>query len=83
MCIYGKIVSNWKFEQNRFILNVEKPFNTTANIILPCNSFENIEIIKGEKINKDNISIKSNRACINTGSGKYTFTISVEKLIQN
>ena len=32
---YGKAVSHWTLEGNHFTLNVEVPFNTTADIYLP------------------------------------------------
>lgn len=34
-CLYGKIVSNWKIEDGKFKLDVQIPFGTKAQIILP------------------------------------------------
>lgn len=33
--IYGRVESNWRLENGKFLLEVTIPFNTTASVVLP------------------------------------------------
>jgi hypothetical protein len=74
----GKITSNWEMSGNTFILNVEIPVNTTAEIFLPTQKtscvFETEKKIKRSKdikiINKRRENIK-----VLIGSGNYKFKV--------
>jgi alpha-L-rhamnosidase len=76
--IYGKIISNWKKEKDSFVLDVQIPANTTANIFLPTNKKEKI-FESGRQINsKKEIKfacVENEKTILQIGSGKYHFEI--------
>ncbi len=53
---YGKIVSSWKMNGNEFQLNVVIPPNTTAKVIIPGDTKQ--ELVLDENTFKENINIK-------------------------
>jgi alpha-L-rhamnosidase len=75
---YGKIISNWKIKRKNFLLDVEIPVNTDAEIILPLAEsiyiFENNKRIIQSKGNKTMINA-SGSVGIKVGSGKYSFRV--------
>lgn len=75
--INGHIASDWKSEKNRFLLNVEIPVNTTATIVLPTKSQEDILLnkksVSSQLINKEYPI--NNKTAIDLGSGKYSFEV--------
>ncbi len=77
--INGKIVSDWKAEQGRFILDIVIPVNTTATVILPSGLTGQIRIntmpVKSEMINGKYNSI--HETALELGSGKYHFEIDI------
>lgn len=74
---YGNIISDWHFEQDRFILDVTIPHNTRATVYIPTN---NTSLIKenGRSISKnENIKLLPNEgqlAVFELGSGNYSFS---------
>ncbi len=73
--VYGKIISDWKKDNESYILYVSIPVNTTAEVWIP--SKENSVITEGGK-SISNKEIKFVRyqdgyAVVETGSGEYTF----------
>jgi len=75
--IHGKIVSEWKLENKRFILKIKIPANTNARVIIPAKNIENItesnrpvKKAKGVEL----ISFKNGTAIFEVLSGEYTFT---------
>ncbi|OXU15095.1 family 78 glycoside hydrolase catalytic domain [Sedimentisphaera salicampi] len=72
--IRGEIKTEWKIEGGKFILDVEIPANTSANVYLPT---ENIESIRqnGHKI-KD-AEPAQEAAVVHIGSGQYRFESSI------
>jgi hypothetical protein len=77
---YGKIVSEWKLnENNELSLYVEIPCNTTASVIIP--------LAEGEKLLENDTEISrnqydtinklgNNKAVVKVGSGKYSFRVA-------
>jgi len=43
ICRFGKILSKWERKKDEFLLEVEIPKNTTAEVILPDSTFHNIK----------------------------------------
>lgn len=75
--MHGKIVSDWKVEDNNFIYTVTIPANTSADVILPTDNENDITVnnkkisqIKNIKYYKENNSIK-----LYLMSGNYIFRI--------
>jgi alpha-L-rhamnosidase len=64
---YGLVVSSWKIEKNKFILDVEIPVNTNATIEFPTNKIETIKEA-GAAINAKSKVV---------GSGKYHFEMEL------
>lgn len=75
--MHGKIVSDWKVEDNNFIYTVTIPANTSADVILPTDNENDITVnnkkiiqIKNIKYYKENNNIK-----LYLMSGNYIFKI--------
>jgi len=74
--IRGRITSNWALEPGKLILEVEVPFNTSAEVYIP--SFENAEISEG-KLQLKNVegveyigySEGNHRLKVNSGNYKF------------
>ena len=73
-CPYGWITTDWKKDGNHFLLNVQVPVNTTADVYLPATSSSKI-YNNGVEIRNTNFVVKDNMAVINMGSGKYEFEV--------
>jgi alpha-L-rhamnosidase len=79
--IRGKVSSSWKTEDGNFSLNVEVPFNTTADIFVPAAENEaifeenqpvgNVEDIRS-------LGLENGFHHFRIGSGKYCFTVKGE-----
>ena len=77
--IKGKIVSDWKKEGNKFLLQVTIPPNTTAEIWLPAKENENIresEKSIGEVKELKLLRYENDCAVIAAGSGTYNFSVN-------
>ncbi len=75
---YGTISSNWKKTGSSTTFNVEIPANTTATIYLPATQKSTIkEAGKAITGNSDLklIKFEDGKALIQTGSGKYNFSV--------
>ena len=77
--VRGNIVSDWKKEGSKFLLQVTIPPNTTAEVWLPAK--ENEIITESGKFIKEMQEIKLLRyengyAVIAAGSGNYTFSVN-------
>jgi len=75
---YGKVSSSWKIENNKILMDVKIPANTTATIYLPAanagkiaESRNVLSAVKGIKINES----KDGYVPVNAGSGEYHFVI--------
>lgn len=72
--LQGLIGVDWKIVDGKFILSVEVPVNTTAQVYLPSTSGEVTE--SGKDINSTGISCqkeKNGYVSLSIGSGKYQF----------
>ncbi len=73
----GEIESSWKVVGNEFILNVSIPANTTATVLIPAKTPEDIKATaKGSKTHAEItfIGLENNLASYSISSGKYEFT---------
>ncbi|WP_231426200.1 MULTISPECIES: glycoside hydrolase family 78 protein [Pedobacter] len=80
--LYGLIESSWKIEGDQFILDIEIPTNTTANIILPFSA--NAKITESGKEVEKLVYLKkrnqdSKNKVFEVGSGKYHFEYTFTK----
>ncbi|MDD6210224.1 MAG: glycoside hydrolase family 78 protein [Bacteroidales bacterium] len=83
--LYGTIASEWEKHGNEFILTVNIPANTTAEVSMPAT--EQSTITESDKALVSNgkkaadapsiqfIGMREGRAYFNVGSGTYTFTV--------
>jgi alpha-L-rhamnosidase len=76
---YGSVSSSWKTENGQLQLDIEIPANTKATIFIPA---DNVDRIKesGNNLSGNNNSIKvigtkDGYVEVETGSGKYSFTV--------
>jgi alpha-L-rhamnosidase len=74
--IHGKIVSDWKIEDDTFILSVKIPGNTSATIYLPSVKKETLEK-NGSKMNSDLINIEQGYSSIKVPAGEYSLSIKL------
>jgi alpha-L-rhamnosidase len=75
---YGKLSSNWKLEEGKFIINIEIPANTTAEIFLPAKSTDIVTesgIPIAEISNIKKVGYLDGCIVLKIGSGKYNFEI--------
>lgn len=66
---YGKVSSSWTIENNRFQLDIIIPPNTTAKIIIPANTKENL--ILNSQVFKDNTGAK----LVNTTTNSFELLV--------
>jgi alpha-L-rhamnosidase len=75
---YGTVTSGWERKDGKLIINVRIPANTTAEIILPANSIEDVseggKALAQSTILKD-VKASDGKLVINAGSGQYIFEI--------
>ena len=73
---YGVIKSNWEIKGETVTVDIDVPINTTAEMILPCDTVENVSDGK-DPIQTDNgilkIETTGNNLQISLGSGTYRF----------
>jgi alpha-L-rhamnosidase len=77
---YGKIVSGWKIEQGRLLVDVEIPANTSAEVFVPAESADQIlendqplSMAKEVQV----LGKKDHYIQVKLGSGKYRFSAPV------
>jgi alpha-L-rhamnosidase len=80
--IRGRIISNWKWDEDRFELEVTIPANTTATVYLPAD--DNNGITEGGRVLKEVLGVKflraeGNRAVLAVRSGKYSFRSTLNR----
>jgi alpha-L-rhamnosidase len=73
---HGRIVSDWKRDGDRLLLNVTIPANTTATLLLPAKSAE--AVTEGNQPLAQAAGVKflrleKGRAVLEVGSGEYRF----------
>ena len=73
---YGEIRSNWHFDQDDFLLDIEIPANSTATVHIPARNLETITV-NGQSIKHDSMikfkEMDGQYAVFNVGSGEYHF----------
>ncbi|MDG1729325.1 MAG: family 78 glycoside hydrolase catalytic domain [Algibacter sp.] len=76
-CINGLIKSSWKWKKNTVVMDVTIPANTKAKIYVPTTSIKNLKV-NNQKLDKQSdvslLQYKDELACIQVGSGKYSFS---------
>jgi alpha-L-rhamnosidase len=77
--VYGTVSSGWERKDGKIIIKVRIPANTTATIILPAASQNNVTV-NGKPLS-ENIFLKDvksadNKLTMQAGSGDYIFEIS-------
>ena len=80
LSMYGKIKSAWKIENGKFVYNVEIPANTTATVTLPDAEINGVMVNSAQMDDKIKSNTKQldNDVILEIGSGKYSFSYSVE-----
>lgn len=76
--VYGSIVSNWKKENGKMVMQIEVPFNTKAHLILSDSQKKSLLI---NNVTIDNAGFVYDSKCTNgitLGSGKYNVEYTVE-----
>ena len=71
---YGWITTDWKKDKDHFLLQVQVPVNTTANVYLPITAISKI-YNNNIALQSNDYVIKDNMAIIKIGSGKYEFEV--------
>jgi alpha-L-rhamnosidase len=75
---YGTVASGWEIKDNKLIVNVKIPANTTATIMLPVDDPSKVTL-EGKRLtdNKAFSSIKTDnkKLLIEAGSGNYSFEL--------
>jgi alpha-L-rhamnosidase len=76
---YGKIVSGWKVDNGKLVLDIEIPVNTTATIYIPAKQAS--LVTEGGKMLAELKEItvvgeEAGRVVVKTGSGKYHFEVN-------
>jgi alpha-L-rhamnosidase len=76
--MYGNIKSSWKQQNDIFILDIEIPANTTADVYLPTGIKEKItesgkQIYDVKEIQF--VKVDNGKTLIRIGSGKYKFEV--------
>ncbi len=76
--LYGPIASAWKMEENRLMLEVEIPANTSATIFIPADNSEMVTeggqplgVSPGVQLS----GMQESCVVVKTGSGKYNFVV--------
>lgn len=76
---YGKLSSGWKVENDKTLLNIEIPPNTTATVYIPASAADAVtesntalNSIKDIKVN----GMEDGYVVVQLGSGKYNFSIA-------
>lgn len=74
---YGEIVSSWKFENGNYILKIEVPINTTAELVMPYGDLQSV-MEGGRALNKakgiQRLEMESGKLHLELGSGVYEFS---------
>jgi alpha-L-rhamnosidase len=75
---YGVLSSSWKTENGKFILDVEVPVNTNADVYIPAKNAESVyesdkilSLVKEIQLSR----MQDGYVIVKIGSGKYHFTV--------
>jgi len=70
--LYGRVMSSWKLDGPRFVLDVTVPPNTSANVLLWGTTAQAVRGAEGAR----DIQQRDRDVLIVVGSGNYQFTVS-------
>jgi alpha-L-rhamnosidase len=77
---YGRIVSNWKREEDHVTMQVTIPANSSATVYVPAGAVGDVTV-NGQAVTKADhvtfVSMKGNRAVYRVDSGSYEFLSNV------
>ncbi len=80
---YGEVVSEWKIDKGKLMMNFTVPPNTTASIVLP-----KVQLAKIKKSNKwanevlENAKEVDGNVIVEVGSGNYRFTYNTSLAVK-
>ena len=77
--LYGKVSSNWKFENDNFVYEVIIPANTNATVTLPYAKADQVKQ-NGEAVTSGVVK-NTNDLQVNLGSGTYSFSYPAKELM--
>jgi alpha-L-rhamnosidase len=80
LSVHGEIKSAWKIDAGEMVYEVKVPANTTATVVLPSASLENVQI-NDASLKADtgkNAQQTSKNVTFNLGSGEYKFSYPVQ-----
>jgi len=75
--LYGRVASAWQFENGQFLLEVEVPANSSAEVILPYARPGDVRVNGRTLLQSTDIQryhTDSGRLSVHLGSGKYRFS---------
>jgi len=76
--MYGEVAIEWRQKDREIVLELQVPPNTTATVCLPALNPEQVRESGKSIANAEGVSfagMKDGRAMIETGAGKYRFTV--------
>ena len=82
---YGRIVSEWKREGDKMLLNVTVPPNSTAEVYIPSNKDDDVMesgSIAAKATGVKFLHMENNRAVYSIGSGTYRFQSALQENIR-
>lgn len=80
--LYGKVGSNWKYEGDNFVYQVQIPANTTATVTLPYAKTDHLTLNAQSlpQAVKENMAQIQNAVTLKIGSGTYEFRYPAAEL---
>ncbi len=81
-CVHGRIGSEWKVEDGKFVLRAEIPANTMATVFIPTSNAKSVEESGSAAANAAGVKflrIEGDVAVFEVGSGKYAFAADFPK----
>ncbi len=79
---FGNIKNDWKVENGLFIMNLEVPFNTKANVVIPEAAQKSLKIktANGVELQNENVNQKIENNILQVGSGNYSIEYRISDL---
>jgi alpha-L-rhamnosidase len=81
--MHGRIATNWKLQEDRLILDVTIPANTTATVYIPADDVDKIKeggISASQAKGVNFLRMDKSEAVFMIGSGNYRFTSKIKKI---
>jgi len=83
--VYGRVVSNWKLEADKFTLNVTVPCNTKAEVYVPAKDVESVTEGGNPATKAGGVTflrMDADAAVFEVGSGSYEFQSTVNSPVR-